>query len=255
MTRIRFACFFLLNLACLPAMAADSADPAAPEEKVVELPAVTVTAGGDLDWKPYRTMLKGLDAFDRHRQLAPAASARFVLRPQQAALKMDDVTLGIVGPQTNIDIPVAADGVFALPRNQAAIDENAELVVNRKKGLFLWRPYIRSPNLPAEALRLGDLRLECEMRWAVEKEDSVDLSRRALLALLGGPCKTSMVKVRYPVAHRLAGATLVAEGRSEPLSPDRILDNGLVFAPPLHDRSWPDDTLVELRYVSATQAP
>lgn len=35
-------------------MAVNSTDPAAPEEKVVELPAVTVTAAGDLEWKSYR---------------------------------------------------------------------------------------------------------------------------------------------------------------------------------------------------------
>lgn len=200
-------------------------------------------------------MLRGLDAFDKYRQLAPASSARFVLRPQQADLKTDDIALAIVGQQTNIDIPVAADGVFALPRNRAAIDDNAELVISRKKGLFLWRPYIRSPNLPSGALRLGDLRLECEMRWAVEKGDSVSVSRRTLLTLLGGPCRLrwSGYYIRHP--HRVSGATLVTEGRSEPQPPDRILNDDLVFSPPLHDEhslagQYPYRTSVCIYYTS-----
>ena len=36
----------------------------------------------DQDWKPYRVLLRGLDAYEAHRSAAPGTQFRFVLRPQ-----------------------------------------------------------------------------------------------------------------------------------------------------------------------------
>jgi len=53
------------------------------------------------------------------------------------------------------------DHSFSLPRDVEAADEGAYVKTNRKAKSFAWRVDIRSPRLPSNARRLGDLRLEC----------------------------------------------------------------------------------------------
>jgi len=73
-------------------------------------------------------MLKGVDAFQQHHQLAPATSLRFILAADDSAVKLDDVTLRIAGDNTSIPLPLAKDGTFTLERNQAAVDDNADII-------------------------------------------------------------------------------------------------------------------------------
>ncbi len=242
--------FLLLQIVCAAAIANEN--PPVPNAAAAQ-ESGTVTVGGtkDPEFKPYRQMLAGLDAFEQHHQLAPASLPRFVLRPQQADAGVDGVTgvtLRIVGDTTSIDVPLAPDGTFSLPRNPSlAAEGNADLLLNRKKGLYRWRPDIRSSDVPAGVRRLGDLRLECEMRWAVEQED-LSFVRRTLFRTLGGPCRSANVFVLYPAPEKLAGVSLVSGQRRESLAAERLTGGGIFFAPPLHDRSWPDDTLVEFNF-------
>lgn len=248
MKHIIAANFLLLQLVSAAAIANEN--PSVPHAEAAPEPTVTVGGTKDPEFKPYRQMLAGLDAFDQHHQLAPASSPRFVLRPQQADAGVNGVTLRIAGDSTSVDVPLAADGTFSLPRNQAlAAEGNADMLLNRKKGLYRWRPDIRSPDVPANARRLGDLRLECEMRWAVEQED-LSFVRRTLFRTLGGPCRSANIFVLYPAPEKLAGVSLVSGQRRESLAAERLAGSELFYAPPLHDRSWPDDTVVEFEFAA-----
>lgn len=244
---------FSIVCACVISIPDASAENNSAASAVEQLPPVEVVGSTDIDWKPYRTMLKGLDAFDQHHDLAPAALPRFILRSRQTDLKLENLSLAILGEKSSIDVPIAPDWVFELPRDKAAADENAEVMLNAKKGVFHWRPYIRSPNVPSNVLRLGDLRLECEMRWAVER-DSLSFSHRSMLGLLGGPCKSSIVKVLYPASQKLIGIRLVSGARNESLPSDRFFEKGLIFSPPIHDQTWPDDTLLLLQVDRASSS-
>ncbi|MRW88707.1 hypothetical protein GJ699_01765 [Duganella sp. FT80W] len=206
---------------------------------------VTVAGSKDPDWKPYRKMLDGLDAFDKYHALAPAGELRFVLRPQQPKLNAADLTLRIVGDSTNIDVPIAANATFSLPRDEAAAKDDADLRLSSKKGLYRWRPDIHTPGLPAGTRRLGDLRLECEVRWAVDKFDA-SFIKLAYLVPLGGVCHTSKSRVFYLTDFPIDGATLISGTRREKLSAERLdAQSHMRYAPPLYDQSWPDDTLIE----------
>lgn len=211
---------------------------------------VAVSSSKDPDWKPYRKMLLGLDAFDRHHALAPQAELKFVLRPQQPNLALADLKLRIVGDRTTIDVPIAADATFSVPRDEAAAADDADLRLSSKKGLFRWRPDIRTAGLPAGTRRLGDLRLECEVRWAVDKFDASFL-QLAYLVPLGGVCHTSRSRVFFTSASPIVGATLVSGSRREKLPAERLdVKDRTRYAPPLHDQNWPDDTLVELEFMA-----
>lgn len=245
---------FLLEFA-LPAAIAAENPPVPAAEAVQELEAVTVTGHKDPAILPYRKALKALDAFDLHHALAPAAPPRFALRlrPRQVDPGGEPLTLHLVGNETDMDIPLAADHSFSLPRDQKALDEGADLIANRKKGLYFGAPHIRSPGVPADARRLGDLRLECEMNWAVIK-DEVNFVQRLAAEALGGLCHTSLARIGFRTPRALAAATLVAGERREALAANRIGKDGETFMPPLHDRSWPDDTLIEFVFAAALES-
>jgi len=209
-------------------------------------PQVAVTGTKDPDWRPYRKMLDGINAFDHYHSLAPAAELKFVLRPQQPNPTIVDLKLRIVGDTVNIEVPIAADYTFSVPRDESANKEDADMRLSTKKGLFRWRPDIHTTGLPAGTRRLGDLRLECEVRWAIDKFDA-SFVQVAYLAALGGACHTSRSRIFYTTEFPIASVTLVAGSRHEKLPPERLdaRDNSR-YAPPLHDQSWPDDTLVEI---------
>lgn len=229
------------------AVTAQDAESVKEGETVKDVDTVQVNALRDPDFKTYRAFVAGLDAFDAKHTLAPAAALRFLLRPSAPDASIEGVTIRIAGNDTSIAVPLAADGTFVMPRSQAAVDEDAEIILNRKKGSFRWRPDVRTPHVPANARRLGDLRLECEVRWAVERKD-MSFAKRTMISALGGPCKTARVHVMNLAPRTITGYRMVAGQRSETAPADAVKDDKMTYVAPLSDASWPDDALVEFEF-------
>ncbi|ELX08572.1 hypothetical protein Jab_2c06270 [Janthinobacterium sp. HH01] len=234
----------LASLMLLP-LAGASAQQTEPEAEPVQT--VEVSGIKNPELRSYRNLLAGLDAFEREHKLAPHADTlRFILKPQQPGAVIDGVTLRIVGGATDIAVPVAADGGFVLPRSQAADDSDADLILNRKRGIFSGKPEIRSANVPANMRRLGDLRLECQVMIAIaKKEINFALRAAATVALGGGDwCASSRIHYGTPAPWPSDSATLVHGQRREQVSPGR---HQKYFTMPLQDANWPDDTLIEFQ--------
>ena len=238
-------------LACAGAQAQTQAQaPEAPEADAETPQVVEVGGVKNPELKSYKVMLKGVDAFDEHRKYAPAAPMKFKLVSATPGGSVDGVTLRIAGDNTSENVPVAVDGTFVLPRIQAALDDKADLVTNKKKSLVRWRGDIHTPGVPANARRLGDLRMECEIGWAVNKEDISFLIRNGL-ALAGGPCHIKSVQLRYQAPMNATGVTLVSGERRLPLPFITKYKN--VFSPPVADTSWDDESLIEYEFASASR--
>jgi hypothetical protein len=240
----RFFLFASLCTCLLPAMAQELA--AAPGDTASQEMQQLVNVQGtrDPDLRPYRTMLKGLDAYADHQRLAPDAPLRFMLIPATPQARLDGVTLHLSADNLSIPVPLAADGGFTLTRDKAAYDANADLVSNKKRDTLRWRADIHTPGLPQNVRRLGDLRLECEIRWAVEQDD-LPFVRRNLFRLAGGPCHSSLIHVPFPVFRKL----LAVQARSGERTLDiRVTQDRQRYVPPLHDLSWDDNTLLTLTY-------
>jgi hypothetical protein len=209
----------------------------------------------------YRAVMAGLDAFDKHHQLAPDAPlVRFYLKPRsdREMVNFDGVSLSIRGNETSIGIPVASDGSFSIPRNQAAYDDDAELVLNQKKGVFQGRIEVRSASIPADMRRLGDLRLECEVNMAIARKTVGFLARIAMgvVTMVGDACESKRFRFGFSASETLAGVTLVSGERRATLSADVSGFSGKHYFPPLWDKSWSDDTLIQFQYpASASKMP
>ena len=244
-----------------------------PPPKTV-LPPVTITAPArDPVEKSYRKMVQGMDLFERSRvAMAPGASLRFKLLPRKPGTDMDRISLEVVGGTFTYDVSIAPDHTFVLDRNQKALEEDAVVSPNRKRLSMTWRTDIRTPGLPADTRRLGDLRLECRVGMQAELISNTKplIGRIAnLFTDTQGYCDRKNAKYLYFAERPLFSVTLVSGARREALPIDQLyamasddpdLKSDLPYCDcemlvdrtyflPLGDRSWPDDTRVEFEYM------
>jgi hypothetical protein len=227
-------------LVALLAMAAPSfaqeAEPAATPAEKVEVSSIK-----DPELQPYRRMVRGLDAWQEKRALAPQAELRFELWTKEGKpASPEGLQLRIAGDKVDIALPLDADATFVLPRSQEALDDKADLLSNRKKDQVRWRPRVRSPGVPENARRLGDLRLECEVSMAIRKEE-VPMIMRAGAVAAGGLCNLPMTGYSYRTPRPVASVTLVSGERKSRLPVNR---EGTQFNVPMRDKGWDNETLV-----------
>ena len=85
------------------------------------------------------------------------------LLPRKEDVSMEGVRLKVEAGSVAIPLKVAPDHTFALQVDRAALEKDARVIPNRKAGTMTWRADVRTPGLPPDVRRLGDLRLECEV--------------------------------------------------------------------------------------------
>ncbi len=240
----------------------------------VEMPAVTISGKANPNpvEKSYRRMLKGLDLFARQRGQSPDAELRFKLLPRKRGTDMQAITLAVVGDTVDFLVPIAGDHTFTLPRDALALQEDAQVVPNRRALSMTWRTDIRTPGLPPDTRRLGDLRLECKvgMEAGLISNSSSFIGRLASAALdTPAYCDKPAPLYLFFADRPLFSVTLVSGKRREVLAIDKLYANasddpGLrdnlpycdcevlvdrTYVLPLGDLSWPDDTRVEFDYM------
>jgi len=145
-------------------------------------------------------------------------------------------------------VSVGADGLLVIGRGRAAYDADASFILNQKKGRFSAIAEARTPGLPENVRRLGDLRLECRVMVAIAKDGLNFVTRAAInTPMLGSDwCGKKDMKLSYPVEHVLDSARLSHGGRSVTLDL-----HGKSYMAPVGNRDWPDDALVALSYAAS----
>ena len=248
---------------------------AQPKDGAVKtLPPVTVTATttrGAVE-KSYRRMLAGMDLFERLHGMAPAASLRYKLLPRQPGTDMDHIALEILGDTVAIPVRVEADHTFTLGRDREALAEDAAVTPNRRAQSMTWRTDIRTPGLPPNTRRLGDLRLECQVgeeaglvsnvrpiighiaRFVTALVDYCNRDETQYLFFAERPLFSVVMvdgarRATVPVDRLYAGASANPNLKADlPYCDCEVLIDRTYFMP-LADKSWPDDTLVEFEYM------
>lgn len=230
---------------------------------VVEVPG----AVPEREQKSYRNMLAGLDVFEKNRHLAPQAALRYKVLPRREGVAMEGLLVQIVGPHTRIDVPLAADHTFVLPVDAGAARDDAVVRFNRQAGSLAWRADIRSAGMPANARRLGDLLLECQVAMAGDLLAYVHHPINMMVVKLADPCRTLPINLFSFADRPLFGVTLVAGQRRSVLPSAMLHGPALVPMPAyedwlflrdrvytvkykaLYDQHWPDDTLLQFDYM------
>lgn len=222
-----------------------------PEASKEEMQVVAVNGMKKPDMRDYRKVWVGLDTFDDNRSMAPGADLHFRIVPKRSKKKtatLDGVTLKIIGDGDPLPIPIAADGLLTIPRSQEAYDSKAILLLNQKQGIFETMPDIRTPGLPVNVRRLGDLRLECKVLVAIVKEEIGFFEKAMINTLLLTTDWCTFKEMRLPIRtdKQVASATLVHGERRAEVEMESSVGEPIA---PLGDKSWPDNTLIELKFV------
>ena len=222
----------------------------------------------DRDEKSYRNIVSGMDVFEKNRSLAPAASLRFKILERKAGVSLNGLTLQIVGDHTKIPVPIDKDQVFDLARNADAASDRAVLTSNRKSGSLTWRAEIRSPGVPANARRLGDLLLECKVGLASGLIAYLHHPVNMLIVGLPDPCRDVAINMFYFADRPLFSVTLI-DGKRRSVLPAAMLHGPeipyllaitqdwpflkdrvfMVKFKSLYEKGWTDDTLLQFDYM------
>jgi hypothetical protein len=214
---------------------------------------VLVNAVKKPELKSYRFMVAGLDAFDANHALALSApEVRFRLRRLNGnqSADMSELALRIAGETISVPLPLSKDHTFSLPRNDLALSEDADLVLNKKRQEYRWDAVVASPGVPAGMRRLGDLRLECQVLVAVGKKELSLVKRGIVGTLLGGSdwCRTPKFQYTASSARPVASATLIVGARRIPLL---VSDQGMSYTTPPEGDGHPDDALIEFVFAQS----
>ena len=236
-------CPLLAALACCAGIAAGQDAPAK----------VTVTATRDPVDKSYRKMIAGMDRFERSRALAPQAALRFQLLPRLPTTRLDGISLRVVGDTVALPVTVAPDHTFTLDRNSQALREDAALIASSKTSTLTWRAQVRSPRVPPGMRRLGDLRLECKVLVATAKEELGFwlTSMINTLLLTTDWCSHEKIQLSTTAERRIATATLLHGEQRVPL---KLNSESTSYTPPLGNKTYPDDALIDVRYADEPAA-
>jgi hypothetical protein len=202
----------------------------------------------------YKAILAGLDSFDKHHALAPKVSElRFRIEPRLGAPLPEQPRVRIEGEHDFV-LPLALDATrrFSVPRSEAALDAGGELVLNQKRRNYRVVPEVRTPGLPDNVRRLGDLRLECKVMIAIAKEEIPlfwVLTLNSVL-LTRDWCSFFSEKERgatfaFKTERPIVGALLREGERSKELK-----NEDKEFSVGLGDAEWSDEALVELEFAS-----
>jgi len=249
-----------MSALALGALLTCTAASAAGTPPVRELDPVHVNAMRNPEVRKYKHILAGLDAFDKYHALAPRVERlRFVAEPrkkQEAPVVLKARLAGDDG--FNLPIALDAAGRFEVPRSEAAEDAKSELELNQKKGLYRIAVEVKTPGLPDNRRRLGDLRLECKVLIGIGKSEMPFLLIGVVNGLLfrtdwcsffGDEKSTAYegtakdAHFGYRAARPLKEAVLVEGNRSALLR-----TKGASFEVPIGNSTWSDEAMVELSF-------
>lgn len=214
-----------------------------------EGPVININGMKNPQMHAYRAVAAGLDSFDKLHRLAPAVPGlrfHFQMRGVQP-VAADAPVLRIAGDTLSQYVDIDADGRFSIPRLEQAIDEDASLIMNRKKNTYRIWPEVRSPGLPENVRRLGDLRLECQVVVAIAKYEAPFWMVATVnsLVLTTDWCSIFKKDVYYSVAASapVSAANMVHGERKLALT----IEKGQIEVP-LAEPGWPHDALIELTF-------
>jgi hypothetical protein len=243
-----------LACAALPA-------PAAEMDKE-EAAKVHINALKNPELKSYRAIVAGLDKFDQLHALAPAVpQLRFQVEGRNGkALGSELPVARIAADDFSIPLTLDQDARFSVPRSEAAYDARAELILNRKQHEVRVESYVRTPGLPDNRYRMGDVRLDCAVKIAIGKEEIPFWANAMINTILLTTDWCSWFKGETPkggdrswtqnASAELSAATLRDGERVLALKVD-----GKRFRVPIGDTSWSNDAMVEVEFAKVADAP
>ncbi len=200
------------------------------------LETVTVQGSPSSTAGTYESLIRGVKAHETRREdLSPHSRLFFQVSKTTTALYVevkDDL----------IEIPLGSNNTFTLPL------ENVQpgpwkLLAYGKNGTEIL-PLVESEITREDRKRLGDLRLQCQVLWAMVQPD-IAVGTRALLKMSGGLCNSSVVAIYFPTDRKINAATL---SHLQTRFPVKVQVGSTGFSVPLKDKNIPNDAIIALEF-------
>jgi hypothetical protein len=226
---------------CLPLFPMPAAAQLAAPEAALEEQEISVVGFRN----PYKLTVKQLRGAARaYRKgkavYAPASTLFFQVKTAEAGESLDGVTLTLRAADQSIPVPLDAASRFVLPELGS---DDWELVANRSRAGLIVRPVVMSPGTSEADRMLGDMRLQCEVHWAIEKQHMSVFARGAFGA--AGGCKSSSFAIYARSDRPIADASVIDGVTSKPV---QVLRDGYLFRAPLHDKKLPNSARVRFNF-------
>ena len=228
----------LLAGACLPGAASAADEP---------VTSVEVAGIRNPEMRSYRGISAGLDTFDELHKLAPNAPGvrfRFISNKHDTAAETG-LQLRIAGKSDPTYLAPDDTGQFTVPRIAAAYDDDADVILNRKADAYRSEVVVRTPGLAPDVLRLGDLRLNCQVTVAIIKHEVGFMVRTAITGLLRRSdwCTYKDLQWGFPMTTRVRSAYMEEGNRSA-----KVNGGAWNIQVLLGDPSWSDEALIHLKF-------
>lgn len=193
----------------------------------------------------YRDLLRGAETFNKKHFYASASELKFFASGAAVAEPVTPLDIKFETRDSFYDIHLDEAGFFVLPDPGQIDFKDSAMVANRKEGNVDVYPIVRTPADGTSLTHLGDLRLECEVSWAIQKR-AVPVYIRSAFFIAGRSCHSKHISVSFYSPMPLVSATMRYGQRVEVFLPDRDRHS---YRIPVYDKTWPDDTVIEFRYL------
>lgn len=210
--------------------------------------------------------------FKKHHALAPQAELKFKVYARTQAEHQQKMNLALMTKQGRVPVLLDADQNFVIDPAWRQMDPDTELRSKLLDGRVSWRADVRTPGLPANERRLGDLRLQCRVGFqSGVARSSLPLIVSKVLTPIIDPCDSRFtggsnfadrpvfaislvhgerrVHVSQLMLHQLAGGS---DGKNFDWG---FLLREQMFRLPFGDKSWPDDTRVVMEFADEPAKP
>ena len=265
-----------LSLACLAHQA--EVPPEAPPEaasQAASRPEATLAkvevqgeSTAQRELKTLGTLYEARELFEKHRQLAPQAELKFKVYARTQAEHQQKINLALVTRQGRVPVPLDAEDNFVIDPAWNRYPDATELKSKLLDGRVTWRADIRTPGLPPNERRLGDLRLQCKVGFesGVARGDKIGFIGSMVRAMLSVPdsCDNTFSSGSSFADKAIFAVTLVDGERRMTLS--NAMLHGLkegsgaqydwgfllrerMFRLPMGDKRWSDDTRVVMEFM------
>jgi hypothetical protein len=128
-----------------------------------------VADGHEGDWVSYRDAYRSMVMFEKYGKAKQLIQIQYQVMAKDRNAAPDGLQLSLQGKNTKLNLPLDATGRTVFPLLKAAWDENAALVLNRKAGLYWFRPRVSIVPHADGVYEAADLRAACEQALAYQQ--------------------------------------------------------------------------------------
>lgn len=275
MASLAFPCLAQAQEATPPEPPAEAASQArAKPEATLAKVEVAGESTAQRELKTLSTLYEARELFEKLHALAPQAELKFKVYARTQAEHQQKINLALVTKQGRVPVPLDAEDNFTIDPAWQRYPDRTELRSKLLDGRVTWRADIRTPGLPANERRLGDLRLQCKVGFesGVARGDKVGFIGNMVRAMLSVPdsCDNTFSSGSSFADRAIFAVTLVDGEQRMTLSNAMLhaLKEGTgaqydwgfllrerMFRLPMGDKRWPDDTRVVMEFMDDPATP